>query len=326
MRLREHGPPGGLVHAPALHPDQAVLDDVLPPHPVRAGEAVEVGHQRDRVQGAAVHGGRRPALEPDLDDRGGVGRPLRIHGQPVHPRRRLGPRILEDAALEAQMPEILVHAVGPLAGHRHRHPVGARVLDLLLTRAEGPLPPRRDHRQVGGQGLIGQLEAHLVVPFAGAPVRERIAPLGERHLHLDAGDERPRERGPEEVPALVDGVRPQRGEDVLRHELAANVHHLDRIGAAAPRLGSHLVEVVPLADVGHDGDDRAAVPFLEPGDDHGGVEAAAVGQGYPLGLDHRPHLTDRPRGPRPPSPPRRPRRSARIPGSRSPRRCRRAPR
>ncbi len=256
-----------------------------------------MGHQRHGIDRAAVHAGRRPALEPDLDDRGGVRRFLRIHRQPVHPRRRLGPRVLEDPTLKAQMPEILVHAVRLLASHRHRHPVGARVLDLLLARAEGPLPPGRDHRQLGGQGLIGQLEPHLIVPLAGAPVRERIAPLGERHLHLDAGDEGPCERGPQEVPAPVDRIRPQRGEDVVRHELAANIHHLDRVGPAAPRLRLHLVEVVPLADVGHDGDDRAAIPLLQPGDDHRGVEAAAVGQGHALGLDHRPHLTGPAAGP-----------------------------
>src|SRR5205807_4436537 len=62
--LRQHGPARRLIDAPALHADEPVLDDIHPPHPVRAREAIEGGDQRDRIQGAPVHAHRRPALEP----------------------------------------------------------------------------------------------------------------------------------------------------------------------------------------------------------------------------------------------------------------------
>src|SRR5262249_31647333 len=91
-----------------------------------------------------------------------------------------------------------------------------------------------------------------------------------------------------EVPPLVDRIGPQRREDVLRDELAADIHDLHGVRAAAPRFRPHLVEVVSLTDIGDDRHDLRAVALLQPGDNDRGVEPSAVGQRHSLGTGHRP--------------------------------------
>ena len=72
--------------------------------------------------------------------------------------------------------------------------------------------------------------------------------------------------GPEQIPAFVDRVGPQRAADILGDEEPPHVHDVHRVRAALSRLGADLVEVVALSDVGDDRDDpTAGVLFLEPG-------------------------------------------------------------
>ena len=43
-------------------------------------------------------------------------------------------------------------------------------------RGEAPLPPGRDHLDVGLERVGREFEAHLVVALAGRPVRNRVGP------------------------------------------------------------------------------------------------------------------------------------------------------
>ena len=74
----------------------------------------------------------------------------------------------------------------------------------LVREVEVPFAPRRDHLHVGLERIVGELEAHLVVALAGRAVRDRVGAdlLGDLDLLL--GDQRPRDRGAEQILPLVD--------------------------------------------------------------------------------------------------------------------------
>src|SRR5208337_3610944 len=78
--------------------------------------------------------------------------------------------------------------------------------DQRRARGETPLPPRRDDPDVGLERIGRKLEPHLVVALAGRPVRDRVGADLARDLDQALGDQGPRDRGAEQVLALVRGV------------------------------------------------------------------------------------------------------------------------
>jgi hypothetical protein len=105
-----------------------------------------------------------------------------------------------------------------------------------------------------------------------------VRPFGAGHLHLAPGDQRPRERGSQEVAGLVHGVRTQDREDEVPDELLAQVHHVHAGRSGPHRLVADRNQLLPLPQVGGERDHLRAVRLDQPAEDHGGVEAAGVGQ------------------------------------------------
>src|SRR5205085_1019845 len=119
-----------------------------------------------------------------------------------------------------------------------------------------PLAPRGDDGEVRGEGLVGQLEADLVVALAGAAVGERVAAGGEGDFDLLLGEQRAGDRSPEEVLMLVDAAGADELPDVLGDELLAHVLDVDFGGAGVAGLGFEAGELVAaLADIAANGDD-----------------------------------------------------------------------
>src|SRR5882724_1276127 len=77
---------------------------------------------------------------------------------------------------------------------------------------------------------------------------------------------------------FVNGAGAERGPDVFANEFFAEI--LDVGGGSAGGQGffARGFEIFLLADVADHGDDFAAVIFLEPGDDDGGVQTSGVGE------------------------------------------------
>ena len=67
----------GLVHAAALHPDEAVLDQVEPADPWRLPSSLSLASSCGRRQRLAIHRNAVAALELDGDFLRRVGRPTR---------------------------------------------------------------------------------------------------------------------------------------------------------------------------------------------------------------------------------------------------------
>jgi hypothetical protein len=132
--------------------------------------------------------------------------------------------------------------------------------------------------QLRGEGPEGQLEPDLVVALAGGAVRDGVAAGLERHLGLVLRDQRPREGRSEEIGALVDGVSAYGGKDEVADELLANIAHHAVDRSRGPGLLRQAGKLLLLADVGRVGDDLTAVVLLQPVQDDGRVEPAAVGE------------------------------------------------
>ena len=152
--------------------------------------------------------------------------------------------------------------------------VGERV----LAAPDVPLAPRGDDGQLGSEGGVGELEAHLIVALAGAAVRERVGADRARDVDLALGDERARHRGAEQVLATVDRARAEGRPDVVGDELLAHVLDEAFVGAGGDRLRANALELIALADLRGDADDLGVVALAQPGDDDGSVEAPRIGE------------------------------------------------
>ena len=159
-------------------------------------------------------------------------------------------------------------------------------VDERLARPQVPLPPRRDHGDVRLESVIGKLETHLVVALAGGAVRHRVGADLLCDLDLLFGDQRPRDRRPEQILALVERVRAEHRKDVVAHEFFAQILDKDvlRLDAEKQRLFARGRELFALAKIGGEGNDLAAVGGLQPLQDDGGVEPAGIGEHHFLDI------------------------------------------
>jgi hypothetical protein len=286
-RRVEDGAARRLVDAARLHADDAVLHEVHASDAVLTAHPVEAREQGHRAQALAVDRHRIAPLKVDEDLDGHVGRGLRRVREQKHLIGRGHPRVFQDAALVRDVEEVAVGGVRPLGGHRDRDVVPAGELQQRRAGGELPLPPGGDDPELGGQRRVGQLEAHLVVALAGGAVGHRVGAFPERDLHLRLGDAGARDRGAQQVRALVDGVGPEHGKDEVPDELLLEVHDVDPAGPGPQRLLADGQQLLALAQIGAVGDDLAVVALDQPAQDHGGVEPARIREDDALGVRHR---------------------------------------
>ena len=165
-----------------------------PADTVRAADLIQRLDQLRRRHRFAVHRHRNARLERDRDLLRGVGSVHRIGGELEHRRLRLERRVFERTAFVRKMPQIAVARIRVLLRHRHGNPALGGVVDRVFAGDDVPFAPGRDDLQLGREGLVGELEPHLVVPFSGAAVRQRVASGLQCDLDLFSRDERPRRR------------------------------------------------------------------------------------------------------------------------------------
>ena len=148
------------------------------------------------------------------------------------------------------------------------------------ARGEIPFAPRRDHLHVGLEGVIGEFESHLIVALAGGAMGDSVGAdlLGDLDLLL--GDQRPRDRGAEQVLALIKRIGAEHREHVVAHELLAQILDEDVLvlDAEQQRLVAGRREFLALAEIGGEGDDLAAISGLQPFQDDRCVEPARIGE------------------------------------------------
>ena len=155
-------------------------------------------------------------------------------------------------------------------------------LDQVAARLELPFPPGRDHLDVRVQRIIGELEAHLVVALAGRAMGDGVGAGQLGDLDLALGDQRPGDRGAEQIDAFIERVRPEHGEDEIAHELLAQILDEDLLDAEHLGLLARRLQLLALAEIGGEGDDLAPIGLLQPFQDDRGVEPAGISEHHLL--------------------------------------------
>lgn len=125
------------------------------------------------------------------------------------------------------MCEVLVHRPRLRLGRCDWDTLLGGVVEQIAAALEGIVEfgdtPWGNDLDGGLEGVEGQLEADLVVAFAGAAVRDELAALGLCNCDLGSGDDWSGERGSEEVDVLVAGVGLDGWEAQLFHEFVNDV-------------------------------------------------------------------------------------------------------
>ena len=85
------------------------------------------------------------------------------------------------------------------------------------------------------------------------------APVSLGDLDLALGDQRPRDRGAEQIDALIERVRAEHREDEIAHELLAQILDEDLLDAEQLGLLARGLELLALAEIGGEGHDLAAI-------------------------------------------------------------------
>ena len=221
---------GGLVDLARLDADEAVLDHVGAANAVLAGPLVEGLHERHAIHLVAVEAHRAAVLEADDDLARRIGRGLR-RARPlvdVFGRRDPGSSRTPASMLRPQRFSSVLYGLAFVAGDGDVALGGP--LDLFFA-GHAVLAHGGDDLEVGRERARADVEPHLVVALAGAAVGDGGRALLARDVDEHLGDERAAEGGGEEVLALVDGARHQRGEDEEVDERALAVAD-DRLDGA----------------------------------------------------------------------------------------------
>jgi hypothetical protein len=222
--------------------------------PLLAAKIVQLGQQRRRRQRLAVDRDRIAALEADLDVGRLVGRVLRRDGALVDALGGSTPGLpapclrTEEcsrlASTENGASPRLSLATGIWCFSAKSISVGA---DLSV-----PLAPRRDHLDVGLQRRNRPSSKRTwSLPLPVAPWATASAPVILRDLDLALGDQRPGDRGAEQVLALIERIGAEHREDEVAHEFLAQILDEDVLGLMPISFGL-LARAAPVPRPGPD--------------------------------------------------------------------------
>ncbi len=175
---------------------------------------------------------------------------------------------------------------------------------------EIPLPPRRDHRDLGLQRIIPELEAHLIVALARRAMGHSVGANLSRDFNLLFGDQGPRNRRPQKIKTFILRVGPEHGEHIIADKFLAQIFNVNVLWLDAEQqsLGARGFKLLALAQIGREGHHFAAVGCLEPLENNGRVQPPRIGEndaldavgghvtthqdvGGPIGLPEAPHYS-----------------------------------
>ena len=195
------------IDAARLHADEAVLDEIEPADAIVAAEIVERGEQASPATSPC----RRcatgsPFLNSISIDGRLVGRVFGRDGALIDIRRRLDPRIFQHFAFRGRVQEIGIDRERRFAalvlGHLDLVLLGE--VDEVGAALELPFAPGRDDLDVGIERIGGEFEAHLVIALAGGAMGDGVGAGLGGDLDQALGDQRPRDRGAEQIDAFIE--------------------------------------------------------------------------------------------------------------------------
>ncbi len=160
------------------------------------------------------------------------------------------------------------------------------VLDLRLPR-HGEFAGRRDDRQRRVEGLDGDIEPHLVVPLAGAAVRNGHGANLVCRVDEELRHQRPGERRGQGVGVLVHGAGGQRRKGEVAEELVPGIDdpHGHRTGGHGPAFDDRLFPAAAEIDV--ERHDAITAVVGKPGDGPRRIESPRIGEDERLLFRHQ---------------------------------------
>ena len=199
------------------------------------------------------------------------------------------------------MQKVRVHGEGRFAalvlGDRDLVLLGE--IDQLGPRGEVPFAPGGDHLDIRIERVIAELEADLIVALAGGAVADGVRARRLRDLDLALGDQRPSDRGAEQIDALVKRIGSEHREDEIADEFLAQIFDEDLAYAEHLGLLACGLQLLALAQIRREGHDLAAIGHLQPFEDDRSVQTARIGQHHLFDfIRHDPLPRAMPRRPR----------------------------
>ncbi len=178
----------------------------------------------------------------------------------------------------AHVPEVAILAVNLFRSCGNRNIPVFCIYNRILPRLNVPLAPGSNDLQLGRKRFVGELEADLIVAFAGAAMRDGVRAFGKRHFHLPFREQRPADGCTQQVLTFVHRAGLHEGPEIFSYEFASQVFDV-ALGCAGPEsLFLQSLKLFFLADVADDGDDFTTIVFFEPGNDNRRVQTARVRQ------------------------------------------------
>mmetsp|Transcript_10507 Transcript_10507/g.17053 ORF Transcript_10507/g.17053 Transcript_10507/m.17053 type:complete len:350 (-) Transcript_10507:1206-2255(-) len=268
VRLKQHGASRGFVDATGFHTNKATLNQVQTANAVLAAVFVQLGQDGGRAHRLAVDADRVTFFKANFDELRLVWRVLRMHGALINIIRRSNGRIFQHFTFRGRVQQVGVHRERRLA----TFVFGNGDLVLLCkfqqfgSRGQVPLPPRRNHLDVGVERIGGQLEPHLIVAFAGCAMRHGVCTGRFGNLNQTFGNQRTRNRGAQQVQTFIDRIGAEHRENKVAHKLFSHIFDVDvfRLDAQEFRLRTRWFELFALTQVCGEGHHLTAIFGLQP--------------------------------------------------------------
>mmetsp|Transcript_6115 Transcript_6115/g.10567 ORF Transcript_6115/g.10567 Transcript_6115/m.10567 type:complete len:280 (-) Transcript_6115:39-878(-) len=220
-------------------------------------------------------------FEGDLDVLGFVRGILWINADVEHFWRGYGSRVLQDSRLVTAMQHVLVHAPrcfgsawdGDASFGSVRHQVGA-ALEAIV---EFGISPRSYNFDIWLKRVVCELKANLIVSFASGSVSNIPAVLFVANFDLLLGDARSGNRGAEEIPTFVNGVRFDCRKNKICNELLLHVLYINSASSNGKSLFPCSLKVFLLAEVCNHAH-NVEILLQKPFENARGIKASAVGE------------------------------------------------
>ena len=102
----------------------------------------------------------------------------------------------------------------------------------------------------------------------------RVGPRFTRDLNLAFRDQRPCNRGAEQVKPLIDCIGPKHRENIVANEVFSEILNINLLDPEQFRFFARGLQLLPLSEIGREGHNLASISHLQPFQNDGRIEAA----------------------------------------------------
>ena len=136
------------------------------------------------------------------------------------------------------------------------------IIHQCFAGAEVPLAPRRNHLNTGLECIGSQLEAHLIITFAGSAVRNRVSTGFIGNLNHALGNQWAGNGGSQQVLTLIDRIGTKHRVNVIPHKFFLQIININLPYAQGLGLGASGLYLFTLSDISSKGYDLTLIGFL----------------------------------------------------------------